>query len=121
MENNTISLYETVIDRYNKKHKVFSVRFKDMQIVTSFTEKYNPEFLTVYLLAPAVEDGEIVKDKNGKVDYNNGFHDDLLEIIECALDYRETREQIEEWLDMNIARQIIELFLGMSQFKKKVM
>ena len=34
MDTNTISMYETVVDRYNKKHKVFSVRFKDMQIVT---------------------------------------------------------------------------------------
>ncbi len=119
METNTISMYETVIDRNNKKHKVFSVRFKDLQIVTSFTEKYNPDFLTMYLLAPVSEDGEVARDKDGNIDYNNGFKDDLLEIIECALDYRESREQIEEWLDMAIAKEIINTFLGMSQFKKK--
>ena len=119
METNTISMYETVIDRNNKKHKVFSVRFKDLQIVTSFTEKYNPDFLTMYLLAPVSEDGEVVKDKDGNIDYNNGFKDDLLEIIECALDHRESREQIEEWLDMAIAKEIINPFLGLSQFKKK--
>ena len=121
METNTISMYETVLDRNNKKHKVFSVRFKDLQIVTSFTEKYNPDFLTMYLLAPVSEDGEVVKDKDGNIDYNNGFKDDLLEIIECALDYRESREQIEEWLDMAIAKEIINTFLGLSQFKKKAM
>lgn len=121
MEQNTISMYETVVDRYNKRHKVFSVRFKDMQIVTSFTEKYNPEFLSMYMFAPVMEDGEVVKDRNGNIDYDNGFHDDLLEIIECALDYRESREQIEEWLDMKLAKEIIEIFIGMSQFKKKAM
>lgn len=121
METNTISMYETVVDRYNKKHKVYSVRFKDMQIVTSFTEKYNPEYLTVYLLAPTIEDGEVVRDKDGNISYDNGFHDELLEIIECALDYRESKEEIEEWLDMKIAKEILEIFLGMSQFKKKVM
>ena len=73
METNTISMYETVIDRNNKKHKVFSVRFKDLQIVTSFTEKYNPDFLTMYLLAPVSEDGEVARDKDGNIDYNNGF------------------------------------------------
>ena len=31
------------------------------------------------------------------------------------------KEEIEEWLDMKIAKEIIEIFLGMSQFKKKVM
>lgn len=121
METNSISMYETVIDRNNKKHKVFSVRFKDMQIVTSFTEKYNPDFLSMYLFAPVMEDGEVVKDREGKTDYNNGFEDDLMEIIECALDYRESREQIYEWLDMKLAKEIIDKFLGMSQFKKKVM
>ena len=75
--------------------------------------------MTIYVLDHVSEDGEILKDKDGNIDYNNGFKDDLLEIIECALDYRESREQIEEWLDMAIAKEIINTFLGLSQFKKK--
>lgn len=122
MEQNTISLYEVIKDRNNKKHKIYSVRFKDLQTVISFTEKYSPDYFGSYLLAPVVdEDGNVVRDKDGNIDYNNGFYDDLLEVIELALDGKESREQIDEWLDMAIAKEIVLTFLGLSQFKKKQM
>lgn len=119
---NTIAMYETVTDRHNKKHKVYSVRFKDLQTVTSFTEKYNPDYFGEYMLAPVInEDGNVDIDSEGNINYDNGFHDDLMEIVLLALDNRETREQVEEWLDLVIAREIILKFLGLSQFKKKLM
>lgn len=119
---NTIAMYETVTDRYNKKHKVYSVRFKDLQTVTSFTEKYNPDYFGEYMLAPVInEDGNVDIDSEGNINYDNGFYDDLMEIVLLALDNRETREQVEEWLDLVIAREIILKFLGLSQFKKKLM
>ena len=43
-----------------------------------------------------------------------------MEIVLLALDNRETREQVEEWLDLVLAREIIMKFLGLSQFKKKL-
>ena len=42
-EENTLSVYRIVRDRYGKKHKVFSARFKDIQTVTDFTTKYDPD------------------------------------------------------------------------------
>jgi len=54
MDENVIAAYEVVKDRYNKKHKVFSVRFKDIQTVTKFTETYSPEYFGAYLIAPVV-------------------------------------------------------------------
>ena len=121
MENNTISAYEIVFDRYGKKHKVFSARFKDMQTITNFTEKYNPDAFYMYMLAPVTdEDGNIEHDKNGNINYNNGFIDDLMEIVLLALDDREKAEDIMEWLDITTAKEIVEVFLGISQFKKKI-
>ena len=123
MENNVLSVYDVVIDRNGKKHKVFSVRFKDLQTVTSFTEKYNPDCFCMYLMAPVFDEdsGEVQKTKDGSIDYNNGFYDDLMEIITLALDDRETSEEISEWLDMAIAKDIVLKFLGLSTMKKKPM
>lgn len=119
---NTIAMYETVTDRYNKKHKVYSVRFKDLQTVTAFTEKYSPDYFGEYMLAPVIdEDGKVEIDSEGNINYDNGFQDDLMEIVLLALDNRETREQVEEWLDLVLAREIVMKFLGLSQFKKKLM
>ena len=49
------------------------------------------------------------------------FMSGIYEIIEMALDYKETREEIKEWLDFNLITLIIQEFLGLSQFKKKQM
>lgn len=121
MDENVLSVYETVVDRYGKKHKVFSVRFKDVKTVTKFTESYSPELFPAYLLAPVLdEDGKPEVDKDGHIVYDNGFYDDLMEVIELALDGRETKDQIDAWLDMSTAQEIVEKFLGLSQFKKKL-
>lgn len=45
----------------------------------------------------------------------------IYEIIELALNYKETKEQILEWLDFKLIEEIIQIFLGLSQFKKKAM
>ena len=121
MDSNVLSTYEVVVDRYGKKHKVFSVRFRDVKTVTSFTEKYSPDLFPAYLLAPVLdEDGQPEVDKDGHIIYDNGFYDDLMELVEIALDGRESREQIDEWLDMATAQEVVEKFLGLSQFKKKL-
>ena len=120
-EENVVSVYRTVKDRYGKKHKVYSARFKDIQTVTDFTTKYDPKSFSLYAMAPVLdEDGEIERTPDGKVNFDNGFADDVLEIVELALDHRETREQINEWLDLEIAKEIVLLLLGMSTFKKKL-
>jgi hypothetical protein len=121
MDENVLSRYEVVVDRYGKKHKVYSVRFKDVKTVTKFTENYSPDLFTTYLLAPVLDDdGKPETDKDGHIVYDNGFYDDLMEVIELALDGRETKEQIDEWLDMATAQVIVDKFLGLSQFKKKL-
>jgi hypothetical protein len=121
MDENVLSTYEVVVDRYGKKHKVYSVRFKDVKTVTKFTENYSPDLFTTYLLAPVLDDdGKPETDKDGHIVYDNGFYDDLMEVIELALDGRETKEQIDEWLDMATAQVIVDKFLGLSQFKKKL-
>lgn len=120
-EENVVAVYRTIKDRYGKKHKVFSARFKDIQTVTDFTTKYDPQSFALYAMAPVMdEDGEIETLPDGRINFDNGFADDVMEIVEIALDHRETREQINEWLDIETATQIVQLLLGLSTFKKKL-
>lgn len=119
-EENTLTAYRTVRDRNGRKHKVYSARFKDLQTVTDFTTKYSPDYFSEYAFAPVLdEDGNLEKNADGSVNFDNGFAEDVLEIVELALDHKESREQIMEWLDLETAREIVLLLLGMSSFKKK--
>lgn len=36
-DDNVIGLYEVIRDRYGKKHKVYSARFKDLHTIQQFT------------------------------------------------------------------------------------
>lgn len=121
-EENTLTSYEIYRDRYGKKHRIYSARFKDLQTITDFTTKYDPTKFGMYAMSPVLdEEGEIEYLPDGRINFNNGFIDDLFEIIELALDHRENREQIEEWLDFENAKTIVGMLLNLSSFKKKVM
>ena len=70
------------------------------------------------------DNGEPKQNENGQVMYmyqNDSFMNGIYEVIELALNYKETKEQILEWLDFKLIEEIITIFLGLSQFKKKVM
>lgn len=124
-KNSFFGLTEKVIDRDGKTHEVYSCKLKDLNKLTDFTSKYNPMYLQVQMLDIWIDDnGEPKQDTNGQVMYmyqNDIFMNGIYEIIELALNYKETREQILEWLDFKLIEEIIKIFLGLSQFKKKVM
>lgn len=126
MENNSFfGLYKEITDREGKKHKIYSCKIKDLNKLVDFTSKYNPVYLQIQALELWVDDnGEPKLDENKKPMYmyqNPSFIDGIYEIIEMALDFKETREEIKEWLDFNLITLIIKEFLGLSQFKKKQM
>lgn len=53
-EENTLSVYRTVRDRYGKKHRGYSARFKDILKVTDFTTKYDPQSFALYAMYPVL-------------------------------------------------------------------
>ena len=118
-------IYEEVKDREGKIHRVYSCKLKDLAKLTTFTTKYNPMFLQVQALDPWLDEkGNKKTDKDGNLMFmyqNPEFMDGIYEIIELALNNAETKEQIQEWIDFNLITEIIQIFLGLSQFKKKLM
>lgn len=124
-KDNIFKIYEEIKDRSGKIHRVYSCKLKDLPKLTTFTTKYNPMFLRIQALDPWLDDkGNKKTDKDGNLMFmyqNPEFMDGIYEIIELALNNEETKEQIEEWIDFNLIIEIIQVFLGLSQFKKKLM
>ena len=120
-EKDSFSCYETVKDRNGKKHKIYSVMVNDRFTVAKFMETYNPDLLFMRFIQPVIDsDGIEEIDANGDPVYDSEPVDDLLEIIDLALDKRESREEILKWLDIDTANEIIFRFARMSQLKKKL-
>lgn len=122
-DNSIFKIYEEVKDRDGKVHRVYSCKLKDLSKLTAFTTKYNPTNLQLIALLPWLDDkGNPKTDKDGNVLFmhqNPEFMDAIFEIIGLALNKEETREQIEVWIDFSLVVRIIDIFLGLSQFKKK--
>lgn len=108
-----------VVDRYGREHKVYpaklvwkdeirrlTVRFNDAQIISNLLN-YEVDKDTG---KPIFEDDELV--------YNDQAFDALMDIIVFALDEKETKEQILQWIDVALVREIIEVFYDISNLKK---
>ena len=128
MTDNTDKLlgyYETIKDRTGKMHRIYSCKLKDLCKLKEFTTKYNPIYLQIQALEPWLdEEGKPKLDKDNTpllMFQNPEFMDGIYEVVLMALDYKETKEEITEWLDFNLLIEIIQIFLGISQFKKKEM
>lgn len=122
---NLLGFYETIKDRDGKAHRVYSCKIKDLCKLKEFTTKYNPVYLQIQALEPWLDDeGKPKMDEDGNallMFQNPEFMDGIYEVVEMALDYKETRKDIEKWLDFSLLVDIVQTFLGLSQFKKKVM
>ena len=57
--------------------------------------------------------------ENGGVDYTDTAWNAMLDILVLAFDEKYKREQIEEFLDLALARQVFTVFYDISSLKKK--
>lgn len=119
---NIYTLSETVVDSEGKKHKIFPCPILYIGEVSQYIASINPEFIFASFLVPSLEsDGETIKrdETTGKIIYGEQEIEELLSVIEIATRFKETKEQIKQWLDIGVAQQIVEILVGMSQLKKK--
>ncbi len=111
--------FEVIVDRYGKEHKIFPALLKDFAEIRHLTMKFNDQAMLANILQPKFEeDGTLVKTEDGDIEYDNSAIEAMLEIIVMALNGKESREQIDKWLDFKIARRIIEIYYDISHLKK---
>lgn len=120
---NVYTLSETVVDSEGKKHKVFPVQISYLGEVAQFLANVNTDFIFASFMIPDTDnEGCIIRDnETGKIIYGTSMIDDLVHIVEIAVRFRETAEDIRQWLDICLAQEIIEILIGLSQVKKKMM
>ena len=117
---NVYTLCEKIKDFNGKTHTVYPCPIRNIEEVSSFLAKVNPDFIfSAFMIAETDDEGVIIRDDDGSMVYGRSAVNELLDVVEIALRHKETREQIEEWLDICLAQEIIEALIGMSQVKKK--
>ena len=117
---NLYTMYEYVYDYEGKKHKVYPCPIKYVDEVINILSKTNLDYIFFNFMKPAEEpDGTVIRDDEGRIVYSDIPKDELFTLIEVALRFEETREEIAEWLDLGLAEEIVEELIYMGQLKKK--
>jgi hypothetical protein len=111
---------ETIIDAKGKKHKVYPTPILYIQDVARFLAKINPDFVFGSFMIPDIdEEGILKRTENGDLIYGEELLENLLDVVEIAVRHKEKREDIKQWLDIGLAKEIVETLIGLSQVKKK--
>lgn len=91
-----------IVDRFGVEHKAHSVLLKDMKKLRELLPKIDP-IVTV--------NNVLDTDDNGEPDLS--AYEALLEIIKMTLDEKQSKRQIEKWLDAETARKIVKVALDL--------
>lgn len=109
-----------IVDRYGKEHKIYPAKLKWKDEIRRLTPKFSDNAIILNILYPARdEDGKVIIEDD-MVQYSDEAYDAMMEILMMAFDYKYTREQIEDFIDIGIAPKVFEIFYGLSGLKKKM-
>lgn len=106
-----------IIDCNGNKHRVFPMKLKDRVEVTKLVSRFSDTMVFFNFMNPLIVDGEVVRDVDGDITYNDIAFKAILRIAEIATG--ETEKELIEWLDVVTVEELVSMFLNLSQLKKK--
>jgi hypothetical protein len=111
-----------IVDRYGKEHKVFPAKLKWKDEIRRLSPKFDDTLILAnYLNVKRDEEGKPVEDLiEGEIEFDDEALDAMFEVLVLAFDNKYTKEQIEEFMDLELARQAFEVFWNISNLKKKM-
>lgn len=102
--------YEDILCRDGKKRRVYPAKLKYKDLIRQKTTKFNDAFILENILGAE----RIDTDK-----YNDEAWDCMMDMLVLAFDEKYNKEQIEDFLDLDIVPKVFEIFYGLSSLKKK--
>jgi hypothetical protein len=97
--------------RDGKKRKVYPAKLKYKDEIRDLSEKFNDTIIVSNIFDFKLND-------EGKKEYSDEAWDAMLEILVLAFDNKFKKEEIEEFLDLSLAKKILETFYDISSLKK---
>ena len=106
-----LSKLEFILDESGKKHYVYPMKLKDLYEVQELFSKINDEFVILNLPTEETND-------DGEVILNTEKYDVMWELLELAL--HDTKDNIEQWIDLLQVSEVLAMYRNVSQLKKKL-
>lgn len=105
--------YEDVECRDGVTRRIYPARLKHKDQIRKLTPLFN-DFAIIDNIFSLDTEGE-----NSGLDYTDTAWNAMLEILVLAFDERYSKEEIEGFLDLALARQVFAVFYDISSLKKK--
>lgn len=99
-----------------KERQIFPAKIKHKDKIRHFTTQFAADAAVLNIMAP---DDEMSK-KEGKTVFNDAPYNAMMEIIALAFGEKYSVEEIEQFLDVEMISEILDVFYGISGYKKKV-
>lgn len=99
--------YTDVVCRDGIERRVYPAKLKYKDKLRDLTTKFNDTYIIGNLFS---------FDADGK--QNTEAWDSMMEVLELAFDGKYTKDEIEDFLDLGLARKVFEIFYDISSLKK---
>ena len=106
-----------------KEREIFPAKIKHRDKIRHFTTKFSASTAIANImtidndkLTRALEEGETPSEEQV---FDNEPYDAMMEMLILAFGEKYTAEQIEEFLDVEMISEILDVFYGLSGYKKK--
>jgi len=110
-----------VVDRKGREHKIYPALLKKKDELRHLTPKFDDNFILLNIMMPQRNDeGQIETDWDGQIEWSDEAYDAMMEVLMMAFDYKYTREQIEEFVDVAMIPKILDIFYDLSGYRKKL-
>lgn len=108
-----------VMCRDGKEREVFPALIKHKNKIRHFIVKFRSDMAILNLLSPDLEKLSDVTKKEVENDFSDEPYNAMMEMLILAFGEKYTQEQIEEFVDVSMIPQILDIFFGVSGYKKK--
>ena len=110
---------EYIIDHDGKKHHIYPMLIKDIELVAELYSKINDEFAVLNVPMMAFDnDGNPMFDDNGVLIMDTTAFDAQCELLTMAL--KDEWDNIAKWIDIVQIQDIMDAYKGLSRLKKKM-
>ena len=102
-----------------KERQIFPAKIKHKDKIRHFTTKFNAAAAIVNIMALDDEKISKAEELEGEQYFDEAPYNAMMEILMLAFGEKYTQEQIEEFVDVEMVSEILDVFYGMSGYKKK--
>lgn len=118
--NDPFTSYEEIMCRDGVKRCVYPALLKHKDKIRKLTPKFNDIVILDNIFSFAYDDktNDIAKDDKGETQYVDESWDAMMEILRLAFNEEYTVDEIESFVDLDVARKAFEVFYNISGLKK---